>query len=346
MTTSRYCSLALLLAALLAAGCRSSESTGSASARASATASAATAGGETATSAGEMRWFRFTYAATIDGLEPRARARIWLPVAQSTPEQKVMRSVIHLPGAVRETAEPVFGNALLYLEARADDHGEIPLEVQYIVQRRKARPAKAAPDARQNQDLFLRSSTMVPVDGSMLAALVGDEKPAGDRTAMARALYDAVLARMDYAKPAGEPWGRGDARWACDAGFGNCTDFHSLFIAACRDLNIPARFEIGFPIPTRRGAGEVGGYHCWAWFLADDRWVPVDISEADKHPEMKDYYFGNLTADRVMFTTGRDLQLDPPPDAGPVNFLIYPYVEVDGHRHDKITKRFRYEDLR
>ena len=61
---------------------------------------------------------------------------------------------------------------------------------------------------------------------------------------------------------------------------------------------------------------------------------------------MQDYYFGNLTADRVMFTTGRDLQLDPPQDAGPVNFLIYPYVEVDGHRHDKITKRFRYEDLR
>ena len=103
---------------------------------------------------------------------------------------------------------------------------------------------------------------MVPVDGSMLAALIGEEKPAGDRLATVRTLYDAVLARMDYDKPAGEPWGRGDARWACDAGFGNCTDFHSLFIAACRDLHIPARFEIGFPIPTRRGAGEVGGYHC------------------------------------------------------------------------------------
>ena len=81
---------------------------------------------------------------------------------------------------------------------------------------------------------------MVPVDGSMLAALIGEEKPAGDRLATVRTLYDAVLARMDYDKPAGEPWGRGDARWACDAGFGNCTDIHSLFIAACRDLHIPA----------------------------------------------------------------------------------------------------------
>jgi hypothetical protein len=72
----------------------------------------------------------------------------------------------------------------------------------------------------------------------------------------------------------------------------------------------------------------------------------VDISEANKHPEMRDYYFGNLTEDRVAFSTGRDLTLVPKQDGGPVNFFIYPYVEVDGKvwPQNKIQKKFSYRD--
>jgi hypothetical protein len=72
--------------------------------------------------------------------------------------------------------------------------------------------------------------------------------------------------------------------------------------------------------------------------------VGVDISEADKNPLMKDYYFGNLTADRVTFSVGRDLTLEPPQAAGPVNFLVYPYTEVDGKPHASFEKRFCFED--
>ena len=65
---------------------------------------------------------------------------------------------------------------------------------------------------------------------------------------------------------------------------------------------------------------------------------------SDKHPEMKDYYFGSLTADRVAFTRGRDLQLTPPQQAGPVNFFVYPYVEVEGKQHKSFAKKFAYKD--
>jgi hypothetical protein len=61
---------------------------------------------------------------------------------------------------------------------------------------------------------------------------------------------------------------------------------------------------------------------------------------------LSQYYFGNLTADRVEFTTGRDLTLVPP-QAGPaLNYFIYPYVEVAGQQwpQDKIRKRFRFTD--
>ena len=71
--------------------------------------------------------------------------------------------------------------------------------------------------------------------------------------------------KLGIYKPAGGAWGRGDAVWVCDSRFGNCSDFHSLFISLCRSNGVPARFRIGFPI-GRQAQGRIGGYHCWAQF--------------------------------------------------------------------------------
>ena len=85
----------------------------------------------------------------------------------------------------------------------------------------------------------------------------------------------------------GTGWGRGDAMFACDARTGNCTDFHSYFIALARAVGIPARFAIGATIPADKTEGTIEGYHCWAEFFADGRWVPVDISEAWKKSSVR-----------------------------------------------------------
>ena len=169
-----------------------------------------------------------------------------------------------------------------------------------------------------------------------------------DAMAAARVLYDVVNGHMKYEKK-GTEWGRGDAVWACESGFGNCSDFHSLFISLARSQKIPAKFEVGFPLPEKRGEGDVNGYHCWAKFRPSDKgWVGVDISEANKNPKMKDYYFGNLTEDRIAFSTGRDLTLVPLQKGKPLNFFIYPYVEVGDKvwPGDKIKNHFSYEDVR
>ena len=73
----------------------------------------------------------------------------------------------------------------------------------------------------------------------------------------------------------------------------------------------------------------------------------MDISEADKHPELKDYFFGNLNSDRVQFTMGRDITLEPPQDSGPLNYFIYPHIEVDGKEWplEKTERKFEYQDL-
>ena len=96
---------------------------------------------------------------------------------------------------------------------------------------------------------------------------------------------------MKYDKT-GTGWGRGDTLWACDSKRRNCTDFHSLFMSMARSQGIPARFEIGFPIPAAKTSGEIPGYHCWSEFYLNRKgWVPVDISEAWKNQAKKDYYF-------------------------------------------------------
>src|SRR5262245_5075103 len=170
---------------------------------------------------------------------------------------------------------------------------------------------------------------MCPTSGKALTLLYSLELRK-DKLGLARQLYDLVDDHVTYKKE-GTGWGRGDSNWVCDSGYGNCTDFHSLFISLARSQKIPARFEIGFSIPTNTSSGPITGYHCWAWFHLEDRgWIPVDISEADKHPELKEYYFGNLTADRLMFSMGRDLTLVPESDQEPLNFFVYPHIEIAG----------------
>jgi len=134
---------------------------------------------------------------------------------------------------------------------------------------------------------------------------------------------------MKYDK-SGTGWGKGDAQYACDVKTGNCTDFHAYFIALARSIGIPARFAIGFTIPAETNEGKITGYHCWAEFYAEGKWVPVDISEADKTPELADYYFGHHPANRFELTQGRDLIVDPAPSNSPINFMVYPIVEVNG----------------
>ncbi|HEX9407643.1 MAG TPA: hypothetical protein VF975_10030, partial [Thermoanaerobaculia bacterium] len=57
----------------------------------------------------------------------------------------------------------------------------------------------------------------------------------------------------------------------------------------------------------------------------------VDASEASKSsdPSVRAFLFGNLGADRVEFTRGRDLVLKPA-TAEPLNIFIYPRAEAKG----------------
>ena len=98
-----------------------------------------------------------------------------------------------------------------------------------------------------------------------------------------------------------------------------------------------------FPCRADKHSAEIAGYHCWADFFEPQHgWIPVDISEAWKHPEKKDYFFGAHDANRVEFTMGRDLELSPKQDGKPLNYFVYPYVEVAGKEYPNVSTAFSF----
>jgi transglutaminase-like putative cysteine protease len=104
---------------------------------------------------------------------------------------------------------------------------------------------------------------------------------------------------------------------------------------------------MGFPVPLDRTEGEIGGYHCWVEFYLPERgWVPIDASEAAKHPAQRELFYGTQPADRVHFTTGRDLVLSPGSALQPLNYFIYPYLEVGGKPwRAGLETRFSYREV-
>ncbi len=294
------------------------------------------------------RTFLFTYGATITGLTPGQTVRVWVPSPPSNEYQTVrLERTEGLPPVSQISHEPKFGNDIHYFTATANSDGKVPFSLTYHVVRKEVRSGLTGhDDPKMDVNLFLKPDARVPVDGKPLTLLKGQELPK-DQVQLARSLYQVVYGHMRYSKE-GTGWGQGDANWACDSGYGNCSDFHSLFISLSRSQKLPARFIMGFPLPEKTGQGDIPGYHCWAEFKPEGKgWIPVDISEASKDPKRKDYYFGNLTDNRIAFSMGRDLTLVPKQDGPPLNFFIYPYVEVDGKPYpaDKIERKFSYQDV-
>ncbi len=268
--------------------------------------------------------FEFTYKVTLP--EIRGTGRLWVPLAGSDAFQTVEVEKVSAPREWKPLTDPDYQNKILYLSAGPEESGKV-LEVRYRVTRLEKEAYPATDESKLRRELG--SERLVPVNDRFRE--IATEATAGKMTALerGRALYLHVLDRMRYDKT-GTGWGNGDALWACDSRTGNCTDFHSYFIALARSIGIPARFAIGATIPAGKTDGEISGYHCWAEFSADGRWIPVDISEADKHPELAEYYFGHHPANRFELSRGRDLVVEPAPTSGPINFMAYPLLEVEG----------------
>jgi transglutaminase-like putative cysteine protease len=300
------------------------------------------------------RHFKFHYSFTVKNVNPGERVRVWIPLAHSDTYQTVNVTAKSGDLPLKQVAQPEYGNDVLYAETPKADKPEYKFSVDYDVVRKEhivlvnGKPVRdaAAPKApRLDLTRFLGPDRLVPVTG--LPAQLAEQETKGATTPLEKAkdIYEYVFRTMKYDKT-GTGWGHGDTLWACDSKHGNCTDFHSVFISMARAEKIPARFQIGFPLPADKHSAEIPGYHCWAEFYLDSTgWVPVDISEAWKHPEKHDYFFGAHDVNRVQFTQGRDLTLKPAQDGPPLNYFVYPYVEIGGKEYPNVSIAFSFEDV-
>ena len=267
--------------------------------------------------------FEFRYTATLP--EITGDARCWIPFAGSDDFQTVTVQAVNVPGIQETLTDSAHGNRVLFLQLTPEDSGKT-LEIVYHVERHEKSAYVGDPKEAQKH---LQPERMVPSDPTIQAAAEKAIEGRQSDLMRARALYDHVMDQMQY-KKFGEGWGQGDAVFACSTLYGNCTDYHAYFIGLARSVGIPARFAIGASIPSARNDGGTDGYHCWAEFYADGKWWPVDISEADKFSALSMYFFGHHPANRFEFSHGRDLMVDPGPESGPINFLAYPLLEIDG----------------
>jgi len=295
------------------------------------------------------RSFEATYVATVESVPAGlSRLEVWVPLPQDTRNQSIRNLKIdsNYPGEVRR--EKVFGNSYFYFSTDKPQAGKLELQVRFEATRQEAGPLVRASQREGAPELekYLKEEPFVSMSPRVreLARRItyGNTTP----QAKARAIYDYIVNTMTYDKTV-PGWGNGDTERACDVAQGNCTDFHSLFMSLARAEGIPARFVIGFPLKPE-AEGTVPGYHCWAEFYAPDRgWIPVDASDASRStdPKRREYLFGHLDPDRIEFTIGRDLRLDPPPCAETLNYFIYPYAEGDGRALTPVAIRLEYKNL-
>ena len=267
--------------------------------------------------------FEFQYRVQLP--EINGDAKMWIPIATSNDYQSVEMTSINVPVKYKLLKDKEFNNSIMYLGLHALQ-SQKTIEITYKAKRMERGPVE---ESWPIDKKFLEANRLMPV-GGRFAQVAKDATRGRDGSDLmkARALYDYIIDNMRYMKYG--TYGKGDANYACDVRTGNCTEFHSFFISLSRSLGIPARFAVGASIPSERNEGGIDGYHCWAEFYAEGKWWPVDISEANKYTALATYYFGHHPANRIELSQGRDLVVDPSPAAGPINFLAYPLLEING----------------
>jgi transglutaminase-like putative cysteine protease len=292
------------------------------------------------------RHLTFEYQAKVPAAATGKTFCLWVPIPHDDDYQRITNLRIE-SSEPYHTATDQLGNRIVSIESKNTPSITVKFDcIRKEHLRPTPAPTEAAPLSAAERARWLAPDRMVPLDDTIRkwAGEVVAAAHAHTDLEMARAIYDHVVATVKYDKT-GKGWGRGDIYYACDARRGNCTDFHAIFIGYARAMGIPARFSIGFPIPSERGAGTISGYHCWAEFYANGiGWIPIDASEAAKNPSMREYFFGTHDENRVEFSRGRDLELSPRQSADPLNYFIYPYAEADGKPVDDLDRTFSWKD--
>jgi len=295
------------------------------------------------------RNLEFDYEVVLKDI-PRdaAQLKVWIPLLPENDYQIIEAMTIHPSESAVISQDKTYQNKILHYTFEPPFDKNYKINVKYKIRRLEYSNKSGEGDngfkkADIDEDvrIFLKANQLVTL--SPKVKKVAGEITEGKKSTIekARAIYDYVMNNVSYDKTIAG-WGNGDTERVCNIKAGNCTDFHSLFISLSRASGIPAKFIIG--VPFEESEGETAKYHCWAEFYDEQLgWIPVDISEAWKDKSKYEYHFGALDENRLEFTQGRDIMLEPNHEGEPLNYFVYPYAEVDGEIFKGIGVLFRYQ---
>ena len=208
-----------------------------------------------------------------------------MPIPMDDDYQQAELLSVESPHPYRITQEKDFGNRLIYLEPKlTTQEATVEIKTLYRIVRKEQRGLRvvekkvAEPKTAFTPSDYLKPRGLETISEKIEKIAEATTQGIQDPMEKARAIYQYVFKHMRYDK-SGAGWGLGDSIYACDIGKGNCTDFHSLFIVLARASHIPARFQMGIPLPDSKEGEPSGSYHCWAEFYIEGKgWIPVDIS--------------------------------------------------------------------
>jgi len=314
----------------------------------------------------ETRVYRIRQTVSLKEVPESAKeVKLWVPVPADGAWQHVLdRKVVEAPAGWTLTHEPVCDADLIYVKTK----GGAP-ETKVVVETTVVRESpvfdlSAAGDGVLQPELFKAETradaplmSADPEVAELASKACAGVKEPGRKVVK---LLDAVADVADhYTKDATKPQcGRGAAEDCLEQGGGCCTDLHSLFIAAARQQGIPARIQFGYRLKADKVDQDYDpSYRCWVEYnLPGLGWVPTDIVVADAgKPEARAANYGTLDARRVWLWQGRDLELKPRQEAGPIQTMSCGWAEIDGKPVDvlpsadgkpsKLSRSIRFQEL-
>ena len=208
-------------------------------------------------------------------------------------------------------------------------------------------PEKESSRVSKDYSRYLAPTSLAPIDGEVKK--LADQITAGKVTVLdrAKAIYDWTCENT-YRNPETRGCGSGDVCSLLKNPGGKCGDISSIFIALLRAAGIPSREIFGIRQGKKSVQDITTWQHCWAeFYLPGYGWVPADPADVRKMmlkekrtlsdrktEECRRYFWGGIDPYRVRLSTGRDIRLNPPQDGGPVNYLMYPFAQIDGKTID------------
>jgi len=278
--------------------------------------------------------FRMSYVTEI--LTPPQKdqeVEFWIPLGQSDSEQGITELLIDSDVAFHINEETRYNNKMVYAGPVRFKKGD-RISVTYRIKRKTAGIIiNEKEDIKKHLVLTEREKWDTAITMFADKVVAGENDP----LEIGRKIYHALVDYLTYDKTI-LGCGFGNSSWTFANKAGKCDDFHALFRTMMVYKGVPVRWEQGIPLPypsvlTKSGKfeGDCTGSHCWLrFYIGGGRWVPVDVSEADKRQDLRDYFFGTLSPNRFKISTGRGLTLNLPQKGDALNTFPFTYAETDG----------------